>query len=407
MDILRGMPTPGQTEPVIAPLPATGSSAPLAPGSTIGILGGGQLGRMLAMAARRLGYRIISLDPDPHAPAGGVSDELVVAGYDDQPAAIRLAERCDVVTYELEHLDADLAEAVSWRAPLRPNVRALRVTQDRLQERRFVAGLGIPVAPWREVATVDDARSAASTLGYPLRLKRTRGGYDGRGQWRIVDAQGLERAWSAVDDQGPMLLERELDFVTELSVVCCRGVDGRAVTFPVANNVHDDGILVASSAPAPLARATLAAAREIATRVAEALDIIGTVTVELFLLQDDTLAVNELAPRVHNSGHYTADACVTSQFEQHIRAICGLPLGDVGMHGSAATINVLGTGPRRPARLTGLEAALEDPLARVHIYDKREVFQRRKMGHVTVVSAEAEDAVERARRAAAKLGWAP
>jgi 5-(carboxyamino)imidazole ribonucleotide synthase len=204
-----------------------------------------------------------------------------------------------------------------------------------------------------------------------------------------------------------MLLERELDFTVELSIVCARGSDGRSLTFPPALNLHDGGILIESRAPAPLPVHLLEAAGALGRRIADALDIVGTLTAELFLLPDGTLAVNELAPRVHNSGHYTEDACLTSQFEQHIRAICGLPLGDVAMPGQAVMLNLLGTGPRRPARLRGLEAALADPLVRVHIYDKREVFLRRKMGHVTVVTDDLDDAHDRARVALHHLSWAP
>ncbi|MBA2254561.1 MAG: 5-(carboxyamino)imidazole ribonucleotide synthase, partial [Chloroflexi bacterium] len=344
---------------------------------------------------------------DPEAPAAGVSDTFVVAGYGDTEAALLMAASCEVVTYELEHLGAGVAGAVAKRALLRPGVRALRVTQDRLVERRFLGELGIPVAAWREVGTIGDARAAASSLGYPLRLKRPLGGYDGRSQWRIGGAQELEAVWADLDAAGSLLLERELDFVMELSAVCARGTDGQARTFPVAQNTHHAGILVESIAPAPVAPELASEAAALATRIAEALHVVGTLTAELFLLRDGSLVVNELAPRVHNSGHYTDDACVTSQFEQHVRAICGLPLGDITMrNGHAATVNVLGTGPRRPARATGLDWALADPAVRLHLYDKREVFERRKMGHVTVVGDSAEDALRRARVAAVRLGWA-
>jgi 5-(carboxyamino)imidazole ribonucleotide synthase len=387
------------------------SAGVIPPGSTIGILGGGQLGRMIAIAAHELGYRVASLDPDPDAPARGVSDTFVEAGYGDIGAALRMAASCDVVTYELEHLDAQVAEAVAATTLLRPGVRALRVTQDRVAERRFLTELGIAVAPWRAVATRHEAALAAAELGYPLRLKRARGGYDGRGQWRILGPADLEAAWPARDahagaDDGVLLLERELDFAMELSVVCARDARGTSTTFPVASNTHDAGILVESIAPAPVEPAIAAQARALAVRIAERLDIVGTVTAELFLLRDGTLAVNELAPRVHNSGHVTQDACVTSQFEQHVRAMCGLPLGDPALRGRhAAMVNLLGTGERRAALLEGLDLALADPAARVHLYDKREVFERRKMGHVTVTAETPDEALDRARTAAGHLRW--
>jgi 5-(carboxyamino)imidazole ribonucleotide synthase len=338
-----------------------------------------------------------------------VSDTFVVAGYGDVAAALEMARGCDVVTYELEHLDARVAEALVERGSLlRPGIRALRVTQDRLAERRFLDDLGIPVAGWREVGSIDEARAAAASLDYPLRLKRPRGGYDGRSQWRVGGPSELETVWAGLGADGSILLERELDFVMELSVVCARGIDGRVRTFPVARNTHDAGILVQSVAPAPVSDELAAEAAALTTRIAEGLEVVGTLTAELFLLRDGSLAVNELAPRVHNSGHYTDDACVTSQFEQHVRAICGLPLGDPSIGGRhAAMVNLLGTGPRRAAQVVGLEQALADAGVRVHLYDKREVFERRKMGHVTVVSDSAEDALQRARTAAAGLGWAP
>jgi 5-(carboxyamino)imidazole ribonucleotide synthase len=319
-----------------------------------------------------------------------------------------MASACEVVTYELEHLDASVAEAVAARGLLRPGVRALRVTQDRLAERHFLGDLGITVAAWREAATIEGARAAAGLLGYPLRLKRPRGGYDGRSQTRVDGPAELEAAWIELDAGGSMLVERELDYEMELSVVCTRGVDGLITIFPVARNTHNAGILVETVAPAPVPSRLADEAGALASRIAEKLDVVGTLTAELFLLRDGSLIVNELAPRVHNSGHFTDDACLTSQFEQHIRAICGLPLGDTGMRsGYAAMVNLLGTGPRRPAHPTGLEGMLEDPAARVHLYDKREVFERRKMGHVTVVSDSSDDALRRARCAAARSGWAP
>jgi 5-(carboxyamino)imidazole ribonucleotide synthase len=380
------------------------------PGSTIGVLGGGQLGRMLGFAARAMGYRLAILDPDPDCPARAVADRQVVARYDDLAGALELAEGCAVVTYELEHVAAEVVEEVARHVPVRPGLRALRATQDRLSERRFLRSVGELTAPWREVSGLDQLQAAAAELGFPLRLKVPLGGYDGRNQVRIVSADGLAGALAGLglgpDDDRPLLLERELAFEAELSVVCARGVDGRTVAFPVARNVHDDGILVESVAPAPIDPALAAGAQAIASRIARELDIVGTISVELFLVEGDLLAVNELAPRVHNSGHYTIEACRTSQFEQHIRAICGLPLGSPEQLAPAAMVNLLGTGPLRPARLVGLDGALADPLAHVHVYDKRRVFARRKMGHVTVTSESVDDALGRARAALGVLAWA-
>jgi 5-(carboxyamino)imidazole ribonucleotide synthase len=395
---------------------------PLAPGSTIGILGGGQLGRMLAMAARRMGYRVAILDPDAACPAAGVADRVVVGGYADLAAAREMAAGCDVVTYELEHVDADVVAELDAEWDVRPSVYALRMTQDRLAERRFLVGAGAPVAPWREVRSLDDLRAAAGELraeaGDPraaLRLKVAIGGYDGRSQVRVEPGpeeqpgDELEVGFDALAGSaaGGLLVELELAFACELSQIVARGADGLSRTFPVARNRHDQGILVESVAPAPppVDGSTIKAARALATRLAMELDLIGTLAVELFLMPDRSLVVNELAPRVHNSGHWTMEGTATDQFEQHIRALVGLPLGATDLRGAAATVNLLGTGPRRPARLSGLTTALEDPAAHLHVYDKREVFERRKMGHLTVVADEPEEALARARTGVEALHW--
>jgi 5-(carboxyamino)imidazole ribonucleotide synthase len=249
---------------------------------------------------------------------------------------------------------------------------------------------------------------AAIELGLPLRLKAATGGYDGRSQVRITEPPEARGAFERVGrPAGEVLLaERELAFEAELSVVCSRGVDGRATTFPVARNVHDEGILVESSAPAAIPAATAAEAAALAAQLAEALDIVGTLTVELFLMPDGSLVVNELAPRVHNSGHWTIEGHATSQFEQHVRAICGLPLGSVEPRaGGMATVNLLGTGPDRKARPAGIGAALRMPDVHVHLYDKRQVFERRKMGHVTALAATPDEALARARTAAKEIRW--
>jgi 5-(carboxyamino)imidazole ribonucleotide synthase len=381
---------------------------PIAPPAVIGILGGGQLGRMLGSAARTMGYRVAVLDPDPDCPAAAVADRVVIGSYDDVGAALRLAEASDVVTYELEHVAAEVVAALAARVPVRPGHRPLVVTQDRLEERRFIEGGGIAVAPWHEVRTITEARAAAADLGLPLRLKLPIGGYDGRGQLRIVDADELDDAWARLGrtEGDALLAERELDFAAELSVVVARAADGTAAAYPIARNVHDAGILVESVAPAPVSADVAACATAIGTTLAEAMDLCGTLTAELFLLGDASLVVNELAPRVHNSGHWTIEGAATSQFEQHIRAICGLGLGSTAAHGPSATVNLLGTGPRRPARLTGVAAALADPAVHLHLYDKRAVFERRKMGHVTALGADLDGALDHARRALAALSWA-
>jgi 5-(carboxyamino)imidazole ribonucleotide synthase len=370
---------------------------------------------MLGFAARELGYRVAILDPDPACPALAIADRQVVAAYDDAPAAVELAAGCAVVTYELEHVSVDLVDAIAGLVPVRPGAYALRMTQDRLAERRFLAGIGAPTAPWREVRSLELARIGAAELGFPLRLKAAIGGYDGRSQVRIAGpdgADGIEAGWDAlapIAERTGLVLESELDFACELSVIVGRDVTGRAVAFPPTHNRHDVGILVESVVPAPppVDGAVADAAIELTERIALALDLVGTLTAELFLLRDGSLAVNELAPRVHNSGHWTIEGAATSQFEQHIRAICGLPLGAPDAHGPAAMVNLLGTGPARPAHLLGVDGALADPLVHLHVYDKRMVFERRKMGHLTVVGPSTPDeALGRARAALAHLAWA-
>ena len=363
---------------------------------------------MLAGAARAMGYRIAILDPDPDCPAAAVADHVVIGGYDDVAAALRLASLSDVVTYELEHVAAEVVAAVERLVPVRPGHGPLIVTQDRLAERAFVEGAGVAVAPWREVRSVADACAAAADLGLPMRLKLPIGGYDGRGQLRITATDEFDDAWDRLGRTAgqPLLAERELDFAAELSVITARAVDGATAAFPIARNVHDAGILVESVAPAPVSVDVSTRASAIGRTLAEAMDLRGTLAAELFLLSDDTLVVNELAPRVHNSGHWTIEGAATSQFEQHIRAICGLGLGSTAACAATATVNLLGSGPGREARLRGTAAALADPNVHLHLYDKRTVFERRKMGHVTALGGDVVEALARARAALGTLSWA-
>lgn len=387
------------------------------PPATIGILGGGQLARMVGLAARELGYRIAVLDPDPDCPAAAIADRVEVARYDDIEAARRLANGCAVVTVDLEHVGLAAVRALDDAAvPIRPGAYAIRLTQDRLEERRYLEANGAPVAPWREVRDEASLAEAVADLGTPLRLKASIGGYDGRGQVRIAgaadvtDTDGLAEARALLTREvaagRPMLVERELDFASELSVIVARGTDGTSVAFPVARNRHDAGILVESAAPAPIPDATREAACVLAADLATGMGLVGILTVELFLMPDGSLVVNELAPRVHNSGHWTIEGTVTSQFEQHVRAICGLPLGSTALRaGGAATVNLLGSGADREARIAGVDAALEAPDIHLHVYDKRRVFERRKMGHVTAIRPTAAAALAGAHEAAARISW--
>jgi 5-(carboxyamino)imidazole ribonucleotide synthase len=386
------------------------SLPPIAPPATIGILGGGQLGRMLALAARAMGYRIAVMDPDPDCPTAALADHLVVAGYDDVRGARELAALSDVVTYELEHVAAAVVEAVDAVVPGRPGRTPLLVTQDRIAERRFAEGAGALVAPWREVRIRDDLVRAGGELGFPLRVKAATGGYDGRSQIRLGTAAEIDGALEALGRPAgeSLLAEAEMAFEVEVSVIVARGPDGGVAAFPISRNTHDAGILAESVAPAPVPADVADRAATLGERLAVAMGMVGTLTAELFLMPDGRLVVNELAPRVHNSGHWTIEGAATSQFEQHIRAICGLGLGSTAALAPTAMVNLLGTGRSRAARLeaAGLERALADPAAHLHLYDKRLVFERRKMGHLTATGSSVEEALERARGAAAMLAWA-
>ncbi|MBI2762446.1 MAG: 5-(carboxyamino)imidazole ribonucleotide synthase [Chloroflexi bacterium] len=382
------------------------------PPATIGILGGGQLGRMLALAARSLGYRVAVLDPDPACPAAAVADRLEIGSYEDVEAARRLAAGCAVITYELEHVSLALVKALDdGSVPIRPGPYALKLTQDRLAERRFLEANGATVAPWREVSSPEALDAGVDELGMPLRLKASIGGYDGRSQVRITGPDDLPAARlmldRALESGRPMLLELEGGFSAELSVIVARGVDGVTTSFPAARNVHDHGILVESWTPAGIPSTTAAAAAALCSDLATGMGMVGLLTAELFLMPNGSLLVNELAPRVHNSGHWTIEGTVTSQFEQHVRAICGLPLGSTDLRGgAAATVNLLGTGTERPASVGGLDQALDVRDAHVHLYDKRRVFERRKMGHVTAVGGSPSAALEAARESAGRIRWA-
>ena len=365
---------------------------------------------MLALAGRAMGYRIAVMDPDPDCPTAALADQQVVAGYDDVGGALRLAGLSDVVTYELEHVAAAVVDAVSNAVPVRPGRVPLLITQDRIAERRFAEETGAAVAPWRAVRTADDLHRAAADLGLPLRVKAATGGYDGRSQVRVSHAaelaDTLDRLGRPAGDT--VLAESEMAFEAEVSIIVGRGLDGRTTTYPLARNTHDDGILAESVAPAPVPQEISDRAAQLGEQLAEAMGMVGTLTAELFLMRDGRLVVNELAPRVHNSGHWTIEGAATSQFEQHIRAICGLDLGSTAALAPTAMVNLLGTGRTREARLeaAGLGRAMADPAAHLHLYDKRQVFERRKMGHVTALGSTVDDALELARRAAANIRWA-
>jgi 5-(carboxyamino)imidazole ribonucleotide synthase len=382
------------------------SNLPVLPGATIGIVGGGQLGRMLALDARRMGYDVAVLDPSPEAPAAPIADLHLAARFDDAQAVADLARRCDVVTFEVEHVPLESARTAEAIRPVRPSSAALAVCQDRVREKTFLREHGFPVAPWRAASSPADLEAVVGALGLPCVVKIPFFGYDGRGQARVATRGDLAAAAALGFDRGPLVVERAIPFSTEIAVVVARGLGGDRRLYPAARAVHDEGILVEASAPAPIPDGIAGRATAIAESVASALGLVGVLAVEMFVLERGEVLVNELAPRPHNSGHYTINACAVSQFEQHLRAICGLPLGDTSLRSPAAMVNLLGD-RHGPVRLTGVEAALADPAVSLHLYGKAEAWPRRKMGHVTALGATPEDALARARRAAAALRWEP
>ena len=345
------------------------------PGSVIGIVGGGQLGRMLSMAAARLGYKCHVFDPHEHPCAANVAAAFTRAAFDDRAALERFAAEVDVATYEFENLAADPLELLGDK--LRPGTRSLAVAQDRASEKQFIEQCGARVAPWRAVASIDDVRAALAELGPPLVVKTRRWGYDGKGQAWIHSDGEIHDAWMAIGEE-PAVAEAGIDFLAEFSVIIARWADGRHSFWDSAQNEHGEGILRRSIVPCSDAVGLqVAEAREAARRIAEALGHVGVLTVEFFASADGPV-VNEIAPRVHNSGHWTIEGAVTSQFEQHIRAICDLPPGSTELVGSGAVMdNLIGRDVERWPELVA-ERGLH-----VHLYDKGEARPGRKMGHVT------------------------
>lgn len=349
----------------------------LAPGATIGILGGGQLGRMLAIAAARLGLKVHIFEPGSAPPAGDVAHRVTTAPYEDADAVCAFAASVDVVTYEFENVPTSALDLIEDAVPIRPGRNALAVSQDRVDEKSWLESLGIQVAPWHAVDSRTALDAAIAAIGTPSILKTRRFGYDGKGQTRLVSPEDADTAWDAVSG-APSVLEGFVAFQREVSVIVARSLDGQVVCYDLAENVHRDGILHTSTVNDLAARRIKADAALTAGKIVNALDYVGVMGVEMFVLPDNTLLVNEIAPRVHNSGHWTIEACVIDQFQQHIRAVAGWPLGDGARHSDAVMTNLIGA-----------EADDWASLARsggLHLYGKAESRPGRKMGHVTEIS---------------------
>lgn len=371
------------------------------PGSTIGILGSGQLGRMLALAARRMGYRVHTLAPESDTPTGQVADLAVNAPYDDLDAIRAFARGVDVITFEFENVSAEAARAAADIVPVRPDGQALHIAQQRLREKTFLADHGLPVTGFVPVRTLDELKDAVGRLGCPAVLKTAAFGYDGKGQVRINRPEEAGAAWEYIGER-EAVLEAFVDLDGEISVIAARGLDGAFAHYGAIHNTHRHHILDVSVAPAPVAQHLADQAVHVAREILEALDYVGVMGVEYFVARDGRLLVNELAPRPHNSGHLTVDACRTSQFEQQLRAVCGLPLGSTDyLMPAAAMANLLGD--LWEAGEPDWAAACAVPEVKLHLYGKHTPRPGRKMGHLTALAQTPEEAVAEVLRARAAL----
>ena len=375
------------------------------PGATIGILGGGQLGRMTAMAARSLGYHLAVLDPDPSCAARFLVETCVTAGFDDVKAAGELAQRCQVATVEIEKISIEVMEAVQQIIPMRPGPGVLHVVQDRARQKDWLAEHGFPVGPYRKASTENELREAAKALGGRCYVKATRGGYDGRGQDILTGPDDASRVWSVLGGV-PVVVEKGLELESELSVLVARRPSGEARTYAPALNHHVKGILEWNVLPGPLPHAVANQSESIARDIAAALGVEGLLVAEFFLTRAGELFVNELAPRPHNTFHSTEVACATSQFEQHTRSVCDLPLGSTELIRPAAIINLLGDLWVDDA-VPPFDKALEIPGVQVHLYGKRVARPGRKMGHLSAIGATPEEALQKVQEARARLNRPP
>jgi len=369
------------------------------PDAMLGMLGGGQLGRMFTLAAHSMGYRVTVLDPDPLSPAGAIADVHLKAAYQDVEALQQLADTCEAVTTEFENVPADSLRWLARHCAVRPAGDAVAIAQDRAKEKNFVRACGIEVAPFAVIEQPADLDRVDATL-FPGILKRARFGYDGKGQARVADVAAAKQAFADMGGES-CVLEQRIDLACEISAVVARGADGQGRVFPVAENRHRQGILDVSIVPARVSPALAQRAADWALKIAEQLDYCGVLAVEFFVTRGGELLVNEMAPRPHNSGHYTIDACVTSQFEQQVRTLCGLPLGDTRLLSPVVMVNLLGEAWQRG--VPRWERVLAMPEARLHLYGKHEARAGRKMGHYCVLGEQAEAALAQAEAARAAL----
>jgi 5-(carboxyamino)imidazole ribonucleotide synthase len=350
------------------------------PGATIGIIGGGQLGRMMALAAKAQGFRIAVLEPTVDSPCGQVADFEIIGEYDDRKAILQLAHISDVITYEFENIDADTLSWICEESYVPQGPELLTITQDRIKEKAAIVEAGVEVAPYKVITSIEDLTGNIETIGYPAVLKTARGGYDGKGQLVINGPQNLMMGETLLL-HGPCVLEKWIPFEKEISVIITRNSRGETAIFPIAENIHEDNILHQTIVPARIPEEIQEDAVQKAKQLAGSLDLVGTLAVEMFVTPNGTIYINELAPRPHNSGHYTIEACETSQFEQHIRAICNWPLGSTHLLKSAIMVNLLGD---HYESLFAEIPKMKD--WKVHLYGKKDPKIKRKMGHITILT---------------------
>ncbi len=365
----------------------------------IGIIGGGQLGKMMILEAKKMGFYINVLDPTPGCPASSIADYHLVADFDDSQAIKKLAELSDIITYEFEHIDVvPLKELETKGYQIYPTAKSLELIQNKYQQNKVLAGTNIPVPDFKKITRIDDISKAAEKFSYPMMLKSCTGGYDGKGNYLVKSTDEVKRAYQSLGGEDNLLMVEEfIPFTKEISVLACRGVDGDIAVYPVGENDHQDSILIETKVPAEISEELSQAAMDLAYRVMEVFEGVGMFCVEMFLTEDESLLINEVAPRPHNSGHYTIEGSITSQFEQHIRAISNLPLGSTDLLRPTVMRNILGDkGSSGGAVVLGITDVLSIDQTKVHIYGKSISKPTRKMGHLTVTAPSIEEASKNA-----------
>ncbi|HHW66309.1 MAG TPA: 5-(carboxyamino)imidazole ribonucleotide synthase [Epulopiscium sp.] len=376
----------------------------------IGIIGGGQLGKMMILEAKKMGFYVIILDPTFNCPAHSIADEHIVANFNDTIAIRKLADRADIITYEFEHIDAEVLKVLEEEGhKIYPTPRSLEIIQNKYEQKMLLKKKRIPVPEFMYIADEEDMMEAGEQFGYPFILKSCRGGYDGKGNVVVHSPQEIKSAFESLGGYEQELMAEEfIPFTKEISVLACRGIDGDIAVYPVGENEHEDNILIQTKVPAQITKTLTTKAMSLANRVMKVFEGVGMFCVEMFVTEDKRILINEVAPRPHNSGHYSIEGCVTSQFEQHIRAITGLPLGDTTLILPTVMRNILGDMEGNgEAFVYGAEEALKVPGVKIHIYGKENTSPKRKMGHLTVTAQTLEEAAERAQIAANTIKISP